>query len=181
MPRQFQPAEIFRILADHRVDYVLFGAPLHGSNLRTGDTDICPSSSRDNLDRLASALYEMGALIRTPDAPSGLPFTCDADFLERVTILNLVTPFGDFDLSFKPSGTEGFEDLRRDLVRYEIAGVTVPVASLADVIRSKEAAGREKDRQQLPTLYLLLREVQRRQRSRIPTEPKHRSDQPKNK
>ncbi len=166
MPRQFQPAEIFRILAEHRVDYVVIGAlaaTLHGSNLRTGDTDICPSPKRENLERLAAALSEMGALIRTPDAPSGLPFACDVEFLERVAILNLVTPFGDFDLSFKPSGTDGFEDLERDLVRYEVAGVTVPVASLADVIRSKEAAAREKDRQQLPTLHLLLREIQARE------------------
>jgi hypothetical protein len=32
----------------------------------------------------------------------------------------------------------------------------VPVAALADVIRSKEAAGREKDRLTLPTLRRLL-------------------------
>ncbi len=165
MPRQFQPTEVFRILARHRVDYVLIGgmaATLHGSNLRTGDTDICPFRSRENLERLAAALSEMEALIRTPDAPSGLPFNCDAEFLERVGILNLVTAFGDLDISFEPTGTTGFEDLKQDLVRYEIAGITVPVASLPDVIRSKEAAGREKDRQQLPALHLLLSEIQRR-------------------
>jgi len=40
----------------------------------------------------------------------------------------------------------GYEDLARDAVRLTILGVDVDVASLADVIRSKEAAGREKDR-----------------------------------
>jgi hypothetical protein len=37
-----------------------------------------------------------------------------------------------------------------------VRGVEVPVASLADVIRSKEAAGRERDRLVLPTLRRLL-------------------------
>ncbi len=37
----------------------------------------------------------------------------------------------------------------------------VPVASLEDVIRSKEAAGRAKDLQQLPTLRVLLREMEK--------------------
>ena len=163
MPR-FQPEEIFRVLAHHRVDYVLIGglaATLHGSNLRTGDADICPARKGENLERLASALVEMGAHIRTPDVPEGLPFSCDSEFLSKVQLLNLTTRFGDFDISFQPSGTSGYEDLLRTMVQYDLEGLIVPVASLEDVIRSKEAAGRAKDLQQLPTLRLLLRERRR--------------------
>ena len=72
-------------------------------------------------------------------------------------ILNLTTQAGDLDLTFRPSGTEGYADLRRDAVKIEAAdGVQLLVASLADVIRSKEAAGREKDRIALPRLRRLL-------------------------
>lgn len=42
----------------------------------------------------------------------------------------------------------------------------VLVADLADVIRSKEAAGRPKDLRVLPTLYLFERERAERQRDR---------------
>jgi hypothetical protein len=42
------------------------------------------------------------------------------------------------------------------VVSMRVRGVDVPVASLADVIRSKEAAGRERDRAVLPTLRRLL-------------------------
>jgi hypothetical protein len=63
---------------------------------------------------------------------------------------NLTTDAGDLDLRFVPAGTRGFEDLVRDAVRVDITGITLRVASLADVIRSKEAAGREKDRAALP-------------------------------
>ena len=69
----------------NQVDYVLIGglaATLHGSPLRTGDADICPASDAENLERLAVALIEMEAKIRSADAPGGLAFTCDATFLE---------------------------------------------------------------------------------------------------
>lgn len=163
MPR-FQPEELLRILNHHDVKYVVIGgvaATLHGSNLRTGDTDICPARDTENLSRLAVALRDLEAKIRTPGVPEGLPFACDAGFLTRVDLLNLVTRYGDFDIAFKPAGTEGYEDLARQAVRIHLEPVIVPVASLEDVIRSKKAAGREKDLQQLPTLEILLKETRR--------------------
>jgi hypothetical protein len=100
----------------------------------------------------------MQARIRTQDAPDGLPFSCDAAFLRRMKLLNLTTRFGDLDLSLEPSGTGGYEDLAPRSVLYDLGdGLAVPVAALEDIIRSKEAANREKDRQALPTLRLLLR------------------------
>ena len=64
---------------------------------------------------------------------------------------------GALDVSFTPAGTGGYPDLRRDAVAMDAAeGVTILVASLADVIRSKSAADREKDRRALPRLHGLL-------------------------
>jgi hypothetical protein len=59
---------------------------------------------------------------------------------------------------WQPSGTHGYDDLRRDAIELEILGVHVPVASLADVIRSKEAADRPKDRLTLPVLRRIFEE-----------------------
>jgi len=147
------------VLERNRVDYVLIGglaATLHGSPLRTGDADICPASDDENLERLARALIEMEAKIRSVDAPGGLAFTCDAKFLKSIELLNLVTYFGDLDISFRPSGTTGYSELAASAQRFDLEGLIVPVASLADIIRSKESADREKDRQMLPTLRTLL-------------------------
>jgi hypothetical protein len=159
VPR-FQPEEILRTLERNGVLYVLIGgvgATLHGSPLPTRDADICPAADADNLDRLAAALRELSARIRTADAADGLPFACDAAFLRQMKLLNLTTRFGDLALSFEPSGTAGYRDLAARCVRYELGdGLVVPVAALEDIIRSKEAANREKDRQALPTLRLLL-------------------------
>ena len=55
-----------------------------------------------------------------------------------------------------PSGTAGYDDVVKDSEELEILGVQIRVASLADVVRSKAAAGREKDRLQLPLLRRLL-------------------------
>lgn len=69
----------------------------------------------------------------------------------------MTTEAGDLDVAFCPSGTSGFDDLKRDAIDVEAADrLHIRVASLEDVIRPKEAAGREKDRLVLPRLRRLL-------------------------
>lgn len=149
------------MLERHGVRYVVIGgigATLHGSPLPTRDTDICPALDDANLGALAAALREMEAKIRTSDAPDGLVFACDAAFLRQMKLLNLTTRFGDLDLACEPAGTGGYAQLSERAVEYDLGdGLRVPVAALEDIIRSKEAANREKDRQALPTLRVLLR------------------------
>ena len=95
--------------------------------------------------------------------PEGLAFACDAAFLSRIeVVLNLTTQFGDLDLSFIPSGTNGFADLQQQAIPMSLMGRPVAVASLADVIRSKEAANRPKDQIALPALRLLLEQMNAR-------------------
>ena len=75
--------------------------------------------------------------------------------LSRSDVWNLVTRYGQLDISFIPSGTRGYPDLARQAVTRRLWGIDIPVASLVDIIRSKEAAGRDKDRAMLPTLRKL--------------------------
>ena len=77
MPR-FDPEAILRTLIEHEVDFVLIGgvaATLHGSNLRTGDVDVCPRRGRDNLVRLASALNDLEARFEPKAWPKAWPST----------------------------------------------------------------------------------------------------------
>jgi hypothetical protein len=157
--RTFDPEAILRTLLEREVQYVLIGglaATLYGSPFVTTDADIVPARDTENLVRLAQALSDLQARIRVEGEPEGIPFDISSSMLSAVDILNLVTRHGDLDLTFTPSGTQGFTDLRRAASDIEIHGVRVSVASLADVIRSKEAADREKDRLVLPTLRQLL-------------------------
>jgi hypothetical protein len=167
VPEPLQPQEIFGVLARHAIDYVLIGglaATLHGSSALTNDADICPDPSPENLERLAAALREMDARIRTEAERDGVQFSADADFLKRTRLVNLTTRLGDFDIAFQPDGSHGYEDLARRATEIAIDGTIVRVASLGDIIRSKEAANRPKDRATLPVLYALQDEIAKRDR-----------------
>ncbi|HYO04123.1 MAG TPA: hypothetical protein VET27_20535 [Mycobacterium sp.] len=152
-------ARLFEVLHRHEVVYVLIGglaAVFHGSPFPTEDADITPQNDRPNLDRLAAALRELNARIRTETVPEGLPFACDAEGLAAAQTWNLQTDAGDLDVAFQPSGTHGYSDLRRDATAAQLYNVTVHVASLSDVVRSKAAADRPKDRRALPALREIL-------------------------
>jgi hypothetical protein len=146
----------------HGVRYVLIGgvaATLHGSPLRTGDTDVCPDLRPDNLERLAVALNELKARIRTEGVDGGLPFSYDAAFLSRVVLLNLETDAGDVDVTFTPTGTAGYDDLVVRASQFDLDGTIAPTAALLDIIRSKTAANGPKDRESLPVLEELARKL----------------------
>lgn len=156
---EFRPEAMLAALKARGVRYVLIGgfaAVIHGSPYVTTDLDVVPEASRANLARLSDALRDLGARVWTSAEPGGLAFAHDAESLARAETWNLVTDHGRLDITFRPSGTTGFPDLARGAVRLTILEVEVDVASMADVIRSKEAAGREKDRLVLPVLRRIL-------------------------
>ena len=138
--------------------YVLIGglaATLWGSPHVTFDVDITPEGDPENLERLSAALEDLDARIRVEGEPDGLAFDRSARMLSRASILNLMTRAGALDLCMSPAGSGGYEDLRKDAAEIEIRGLRILVASLPHIIRSKEAAGREKDRAVLPSLRRL--------------------------
>ncbi len=155
----FDPAPILSALERHGVEYVVIGgfaAVLYGATRPTRDVDVTPATTRDNLDRLAAALRELGARVRTDAEPDGLPFSASGESLAGQRMLNLQTHHGELDLAIRPAAFEGgYDDLAPRAGRRTIGGVEVLVAALQDVIRSKETAGRRKDQEALPELYRL--------------------------
>lgn len=146
-------------LVRHGVRFIVIGgfaALVHGSPFPTEDLDITPERGADNLGHLSAALRDLGARIRTEGVEGGLAFSHDAESLAAAGVWNLMTPYGDLDISFVPTGTTGFDDLAQDAKPASIRGVAIPVASLADVIRSKQAANRPKDQRVLPVLREIL-------------------------
>jgi hypothetical protein len=144
----FDPELLLRALSHHRVNFVLIGAlaaRLHGFPRLTADADITPAVDKPNLQRLAAALNELDAKVYTESLPEGLAFDCSAATLSRAAMWNLVTKAGRLHIAFEPAGVEGYDDLKKDAERFEAFGVRFFVASLDDIIRSKEAAGRPKD------------------------------------
>ena len=156
---ELDAAALLEVLLRHEVRFVMIGGlagVVHGSPFPTEDLDITPEQSTQNLTRLSAALDELEARVRTQGVEGGLPFSHDAETLRAVGVWNLVTPHGDLDVSFVPNGTTGYADLLDGASPVTVFGLVVPVASLADVIRSKQAANRPKDQRVLPTLREIL-------------------------
>lgn len=167
MPAEpFDPKLALEVLNRHGVAFVVIGAIAaiaQGYPLNTGDLDVTPQRSRENVERLVAALIELDAKLRTPQEPVAFPV--DVPMLEAADAWTLTTSAGDLDLVFVPAGTRGYDDLRRDAVQVTI-GVPVLVASLRDVIRMKEGSNRPKDQAQLPALRATLERIRERERER---------------
>jgi predicted nucleotidyltransferase len=157
---EFDPERAIKALARRGVRYVLIGAVaarLQGFPRTTADIDIAPARDEDNLRRLASALRDLKARVYTESVPEGLAFDCSAEALGRARIWNLITTAGRLDVVFEPTGTAGYEDLASSAVPYNVFGVDVRAASLEDILRTKEAADRPQDRQDVIVLREMLR------------------------
>lgn len=168
---EFRPDRMLEVLHRHGIDCVVIGgfaAFLQGSPIPTVDVDVTPRRERGNLGRLCSALTELDARVRA-EGVDPLAFSHDADSLGRADVWNLTTRFGDLDITFTPAGTRGYDDLVRDAVEVQLRGTPVKLASLADIVRSKGAAGRDKDHRALPVLReLLARQTRLRAERRDP-------------
>lgn len=137
------------------VRYVVIGgtaAAIEGATHVTFDLDITPDRERDNLDRLAAALRRLNAqLAEVPDEVAA-SFQLEGSTLGTGSLWTFMTDHGRLDVAFEPSGTQGYQDLQRGAHQTQIDGMQILVAALEDVIRSKEAADRERDRAVLPDL-----------------------------
>ncbi|MEX1124288.1 MAG: DUF6036 family nucleotidyltransferase [Acidimicrobiia bacterium] len=149
-------AQIVRILHKHHVQFVVvggFAVELWGVAVQpTADVDITPERSRENLARLAAALNELDGELRYGDETVPIPGGLTGEKIHDMLVLNLATSAGPLDLTVLPAGTEGYVDLVRNASDIEYRDVVVPTADLADVARSKEAAGRPKDIRTLPAI-----------------------------
>jgi hypothetical protein len=144
MPQpEFDGNAILAVLVRHEVACVVIGnyaGLLRGVDLATDDVDITPATTAENLERLAAALAELEAAIRVPNEPP-IPLPADARLLANADIWNLTTRHGNLDITTRPSGTHGYDDLHRNAdPRLVATGSQIEVAALEDVIRSKTAA-----------------------------------------
>ncbi|MGH9208643.1 MAG: hypothetical protein ACRD1G_19180 [Acidimicrobiales bacterium] len=157
-PPELNAAAIIMVLNEHDVRYLVMGAfaaiAQQAPIPATRDIDVTPEAGSENLGRLSAALKHLGARIRSETVPEGLAFDHGASSIASAHMWNLVCPYGELDVSFRPSGFEGgYIELSAHAHVVRVDGVEVVIADLNDVIRSKEAAGRPKDLRVLPLLY----------------------------
>jgi hypothetical protein len=135
------------------------GAIFYGFPATTQGVDIFPAKNPENGRKLISALRELGYDL-TPDNEREL--IAGKDFVQLRT-----GPF-DLDLVFAPDGIETFAEAQSRSIK--IAG-QFPVASLDDIIASKRAANRPKDRESLPRLEAFREYLRNRNLTELPMGP----------
>ena len=137
-----QATEIRDALARHGVKYLFLGKsgaiPL-GFPDTTQDADLFVEKSSENGRALADALKELGFELTEEQCED---LQRDKDFVQLKN-----GPF-DLDVIYAPDGIESFADAWKRHV--EVEGF--PVCHIDDIIASKEAANRVRDRESLPRL-----------------------------
>jgi hypothetical protein len=147
-----QAEEIRDVFSRHDIRYLFLGksgAILLGFPDTTQDTDVFLEKSQQNCKATVDALRELGFQLTDEQADQIIR---GKDFVQLKN-----GPF-DIDLIFAPDGIEQFSDAWQR--RVEIEGFHV--CHIDDIIASKVATGRAKDKESLPRLrafreYLLHR------------------------
>ncbi len=139
----FEPIAVLRALHDREVEYVLIGgvaAVLQGSPLPTYDIDLTPAPGPRNRTRLRDALADLDATAPTDEGV--------------IPAESFFAPFGHIDVHELPAGFASYAELRRGSRAIQLeSDLTVQASSLRDIIRSRLAAG---DERQLPALEAAL-------------------------
>jgi hypothetical protein len=153
--------EILRILTRHQVEFVTVGglaAVFGGAPIVTVDVDILHRRTPENVERLLSALNELGAVFRN-DPRKLVPGT---SHLMGPGHQLLQTKHGDLDVLGTIDDQVVYEDVLEDTIEAQIDEIRVLALDLARVIKAKEFAGRPKDLATLPILRATLAEVEKR-------------------
>src|SRR5256886_13723153 len=126
----------------HGIRYLFIGksgAILLGFPDTTQDADLFAEKTPENCQSLVTALRELGFALTDEQA---------AEILRGKDFVQLKNGPFDPDIVFAPDGIERFEDAWRRHV--EVEGF--PVCHIDDIIASKSATNRQKDRESLPRL-----------------------------
>ena len=138
--------EVFKSFQQHDVRYVVIGgiaAVLYGVPRATFDLDILIEASPQNAQRLIDALIDAGMGTATLTSSDEILSNEITIFKDRVRIdVQLSTPGLQFEKSWS----------RKQTMQYQ--GQEFYVVSIEDLIRSKRAAGRDVDLEDIRLLKL---------------------------
>jgi len=159
-----QLIDIFRVLDNHRVEFIIVGgvcAVLHGAPITTFDLDLVHSRTPENLNCLLNALIDLKAHYRGHSKW----IQPDLESLASPDHHLLATKFGPLDFLGTIEKGLGYSDLIRNSEKIHIENLEFRIMSLEYLIEIKEAASREKDRLLLPVLKHTLEEREKNKKA----------------
>jgi len=148
---------LLRLLTENKVEFIIVGgaaATAHGSARLTVDLDVVYKRSKENIERMVTALQPIGPYLR--GAPLGLPFKWDVATVERGLNFTLITTLGALDLLGEIAGGGGYDQLLPETIKIEIADIECLCLNIERLIKVKRAAGRPKDLEVVAELQTIL-------------------------
>jgi hypothetical protein len=148
--RDADPRRIVQALVDHGVEFVVIGgvaAIAHGVQRITRDIDFVLRPGRRNSRRAIAALAELGAQEARPGRARWFRVSAKADpdwLLKEPRFFD--TEAGAIDIRTSVPGVKGWKEALAGSIEVEAFDRRFRVLDKDTLIRSKLAAGREKDR-----------------------------------
>jgi len=146
-------SRIAKVLAEHRLEAVMVGnaaAALHGAPVTTMDIDFMFRKTPTNLKKLKAVAQTLRAVILKPYYPVSDLFRVSNDD-QGIQL----------DFMSRLHGINSFEGLRSRSSSVQFGEHSLKVACLADIIKSKRATGRDRDRAVLDILEKTLNEQEK--------------------
>ena len=150
--------ELFRVLAEHGVDYLIVGgvaAQVHGRRRTTMDLDVTPAPDTENFKRLAAALVALDAhpVELGPSAP-----TPTAEQLRVAPVVPpLATRHGELHILNEVPGATEYAAMRARALKTDLDGIATSIVGVDDLIRMKQTAGRQGDLEDIEALTTVAR------------------------
>jgi hypothetical protein len=150
--------ELFRVLAEHDVDYLVIGgvaAQVHGRRRTTKDLDVTPAPDAENFVRLAAALAALDAHPTTlgPSAP-----TPTAEQLRLAPVVPpLTTRHGELHILNEVPGASEYAVMRTRALKTDLDGIAMLIVGVDDLIRMKRTIGRPSDIEDIEDLTTVAR------------------------
>jgi predicted nucleotidyltransferase len=135
--------KLLRLLKEHKVDFIIIGAtafPVHGYARATLDIDIFLRPMKENAEKAWSALKEFGYEMTDVSIE---------DLLQKKLLIRQYAVETDIHPFVKGVS---FDHVWKNKVRAKFGNTFVYFASLDDLIKMKQAAGRPKDLEDLKIL-----------------------------
>ncbi|HXH73928.1 MAG TPA: hypothetical protein VNJ08_03115 [Bacteriovoracaceae bacterium] len=139
---------LIKTLLDHEIEFVLIGgfaSVIHGSNQVTQDLDICAVLTPPQVAKLRKALENLHPVHRM-NLKANVSFNDRPGPDEDVENIYLQTDAGILDVLSKVTGVGDFFELKKNAVPVPLFGKQCLVISLDDLIKSKKAMPRLKDK-----------------------------------
>jgi len=150
--------ELFRVLAEHGVDYLIIGgvaAQVHGRRRTTMDLDVTPAPDPENFKRLEAALVALDAhpVELGPNAP-----TPTAEQLRVAPVVPpLATRYGELHILNEVPGATEYAAMRARALTADLDGIATSIVGVDDLIRMKQTAGRPSDLEDIEALTMVAR------------------------